>query len=143
MELIYIWVDNYRNIQNMGFNFSPRFNVDFNKQNEQSEHPTLLIKENSSYIKLFEEKVDNITGIIGKNGSGKTNILDLLGAKRYDRSSFGNYETQKYFLIYHLEGNRFAFEGSNFDYIKNNIENYSTGNSWSHISEPYSIVVEQ
>ncbi|MUK88188.1 AAA family ATPase [Ornithinibacillus sp. L9] len=143
MELIYLWVDNFRNIENMGFNLSSKFNVDFKRQNDESSHPNLIINKNSFHLKLYEKKVNNITGIIGKNGSGKTNILDLLGAKRYDRSSFGNYETQKYFLIYHLEDNLFALEGSNFDYIKNSIENYSTNNSRSHISEPYSIVIEK
>jgi predicted ATPase len=143
MELIYLWIDDYRNIQNMGFNFSTKFNVDFKKQQLETDYPILKITENSSHSKLFEQKVDNITGIIGKNGSGKTNILDLLGAKRYDRSSLGNYKTQKYFLIYHLEENLFAIEGSNFDYIKDSIENYSTSGNRNHISEPYSIIVKQ
>jgi predicted ATPase len=142
MELIYLWVDEYRNIHNMGFNLSPRFKVDFNKQLD-STFPILTIQETDKDPKLFEKKIDNITGIIGKNGSGKTNILDLIGAKRYDRSSLGNYKKLKYFLVYHLESNKFAFEGSNFDYIKDNIEEYSTSGNRNHISEPYSIIVEK
>ncbi|RFU67477.1 hypothetical protein D0469_14580 [Peribacillus saganii] len=142
MELIYVWVDEYRNIHNMGFNLSPRFNVDFNKQ-LISAQPILTIEKTVRKPQLFEQKIDNITAIIGKNGSGKTNILDILGAKRYDRSNLGNYKNLKYFLIYHLEANIFAIEGSNFDFIKDNIEEYSTSGNRNHISEPYSIIVEQ
>lgn len=142
MELIYFWIDEYRNIHNMGFNLSPRFNVDFYEQSK-SAYPKLTIKKTRKNTRLFEKKIDNITAIIGKNGSGKTNILDLLGAKRYDRPSLGNSESLKYFLIYHLEGNIFAIEGRNFDFIKDNIKEYSISGNRNHISEPYSIIIEQ
>ncbi|WEZ70311.1 AAA family ATPase [Bacillus altitudinis] len=142
MELIYVWVDKYRNINNMGFNLSPRFNVDFNKQLDATSS-ILTIQEINKNPKLFEQKIDNITGIIGKNGSGKTNILDLVGAKRYDRSSLSNNKKIKYFFIYHLESNKFAIEGSDFDYIKDYVEEYSISGNRNHISEPYSIIVEK
>ena len=133
MELIYVWVDKYRNINNMGFNLSPRFNVDFNKQLDATSS-ILTIQEINKNPKLFEQKIDNITGIIGKNGSGKTNILDLVGAKRYDRSSLSNNKKIKYFFIYHLESNKFAIEGSDFDYIKDYVEAYSISGNRNHIS---------
>lgn len=142
MELIYLWVEEYRNIHKMGFSLSPKFNVEFNKELNQP-YPILTIQETGKNPKLYEQKINNITGIIGKNGSGKTNILDLLGAKRYDRPSFGNYKKTKYFFIYHLEDNTFAIEGSNFDLIKENIENYSANGNRSHITEPYSITIEK
>lgn len=142
MELIYIWVEKYRNIRNTGFNLSPKFKVDFNKPLE-TPYPILTIQQTEKEPNLFEQKIENITAIIGKNGSGKTNILDLIGAKRYDRTSLGHYNNLKYFLVYHLENNKFAFEGSNFNYIKNNIEEYSNGKNSNNISEPYSIVVEK
>ncbi|KZN99236.1 AAA family ATPase [Pseudobacillus badius] len=141
MELIYLWVDNYRNIQNVGFNFSSRFNVHY-KMELGKEYPILKIEKNYTVPKLFDQKVDQITAIIGKNGSGKTNILDILGAKRYDRQSLGNYRDLKYFIIYHLESNLFAIEGSNFEFIKNNIKEYANGENINHITEPYSIIVE-
>jgi len=32
MELIYLWVEEYKNIKNQGFSFSPRFNVAFDEK---------------------------------------------------------------------------------------------------------------
>ena len=29
MELVYLWVEKYKNIENQGFNFSPRFEYEF------------------------------------------------------------------------------------------------------------------
>jgi hypothetical protein len=30
MELVYLWVEDYKNIKKQGFNFSPRFECEFN-----------------------------------------------------------------------------------------------------------------
>ncbi len=30
MELVYLWVEEYKNIHRQGFNFSPRFKCDYN-----------------------------------------------------------------------------------------------------------------
>jgi hypothetical protein len=51
MELVYSWVEDYKSIQKQGFNFSPRFICDYEK-NE------LTIDENDDYIEnFFGEKV--------------------------------------------------------------------------------------
>jgi hypothetical protein len=31
MELVYLWVEKYKNIENQGFNFSPRFECEHYK----------------------------------------------------------------------------------------------------------------
>jgi hypothetical protein len=33
MELVYLWVEEYKNIKNQGFNFSPRFECEFDGKN--------------------------------------------------------------------------------------------------------------
>ena len=33
MELVYLWVEEYKNIKNQGFNFSPRFECEFKDGN--------------------------------------------------------------------------------------------------------------
>ena len=38
MELVYLWVKEYKNIHHQGFNFSPKFKCDFDEE-------TLMIKE--------------------------------------------------------------------------------------------------
>jgi len=70
MELVYLWVEDYKNIKNQGFNFSPRFKCDYNPETNE-----LTINENDDYIENFFGENINVTAIVGKNGSGKSSIL--------------------------------------------------------------------
>ena len=72
MELVYLWVEDYKNIKKQGFNFSPRFKCDYDEEKNE-----LTIDENKDYLNIFPENI-NITAIVGENGSGKSNILDLI-----------------------------------------------------------------
>ena len=47
MELVYLWVDGYKNIQKQGFNFSPRFKCEFDGKN-------LTITKNEDYVRYFK-----------------------------------------------------------------------------------------
>jgi len=84
MELVYLWVEDYKNIHKQGFNFSPRFECKFHdKYNEDGilkGHCKLEIieKKQNEYIKDFFGKNINVTAIAGKNGSGKSNIVNIL-----------------------------------------------------------------
>jgi len=77
LELVYLWVEDYKNIKKQGFNFSPKFNCHYDGE-------TLTIKENidkkakKQYIESFFGDNINITAIVGKNGSGKSTIIDTL-----------------------------------------------------------------
>ena len=72
MELVYLWVEDYKNIKRQGFNFSPRFACEF-------EDGTLDITDKEetgeSYLKDFFGENINVTAIVGENGSGKSSIL--------------------------------------------------------------------
>jgi len=70
MELVYLWVKGYKNIHHQGFNFSPRFTCKY----EDGE----LTIEKKEPIENFFGKNINITAIVGENGSGKSNLLNLL-----------------------------------------------------------------
>lgn len=72
MELVYLWVENYKNIQKQGFNFSPRFKCEFDEDKKE-----LTINENKDYVSIFPDNI-NVTAIVGENGSGKSNLLNRI-----------------------------------------------------------------
>jgi energy-coupling factor transporter ATP-binding protein EcfA2 len=98
MELVYLWVEEYKNIKKQGFNFSPRFRCEFKDEYDEhgklKENCKLVIcdkedkkcKENNEckdfcnepYIKDFFGKNINVTAIVGKNGSGKSSLIEAL-----------------------------------------------------------------
>ena len=86
MELVYLWVKEYKNIHEQGFNFSSRFNCDYNEKTNE-----LTIEENDDYIPDFFGKNINVTAIVGKNGSGKSSLLEFLLLRK---------TTNKYIFVY-------------------------------------------
>ncbi|MFV0481290.1 MAG: AAA family ATPase [Campylobacteraceae bacterium] len=73
MELVYLWVEEYKNIKKEGFNFPSEFTYKFNIDTKK-----LTINKNSNYIKNFFGNNINITAIVGKNGAGKSSIFKLI-----------------------------------------------------------------
>ena len=71
MELVYLWVKKYKNITNQGFNFSLRFHCKYDTESNE-----LSIEENENFIPDFFGENINVTAIVGKNGSGKSSLLD-------------------------------------------------------------------
>ena len=76
MRLLYIWVEDYKCFKNaeMNFDATPRYHFDFKTRQ--------LIESEDVYPSLFplneEDAIDNISVIVGNNGSGKTSIASLL-----------------------------------------------------------------
>ena len=84
MELVYLWVENYKNIKKQGFNFSSRFKCKFYNEYETDKNGKEKLKDNckleiksKEYTNIFPPNI-NITAIVGENGSGKSNLLDVL-----------------------------------------------------------------
>jgi predicted ATPase len=73
MELVYLWVEDYKNIQKQGFNFSPRFRCDYD---EDTKELNIVDKDETGefYPKNFFGDNINVTAIVGENGSGKSSI---------------------------------------------------------------------
>lgn len=134
MKLIYLWVENFRSIEKQEFFFDKEFNIIYDRVSD-SQKRTLRIKKSKNNLFYFDDKITNITAIIGENGSGKTNILDLLGYSMNDRFTHAN-QMAEYFMIYHLKNNEFIIEGTYNDYFGIFSEN---GQRFSRL---FSVVVE-
>ncbi|QKF78036.1 AAA family ATPase [Arcobacter defluvii] len=74
MELVYLWVEEYKNIENQGFRFSPRFEFHYDKDSKKL---TKVRDESTTYKSIFPDNI-NITAIVGENGTGKSSLLKLI-----------------------------------------------------------------
>ncbi|SDC57427.1 AAA family ATPase [Halanaerobium congolense] len=124
MELVYAWIENFNNLKRIGFNFSSNFNVKFNKNK-------ILLERNDSFTLDYGD-IDNISVIVGKNGAGKTSIVDALAQQRNKKTSLG----EGSFLLYHLKDNIFCIEG----YYPWGIENLT--NIPAESKEVYTFIVK-
>jgi len=113
MELVYLWVEDYKNIHKQGFNFSSRFRCEYDDEKNE-----LTIDENDDYIENFFGENINVTAIVGKNGSGKSSIVEIfdnncnnmkvlykLGNTFYTNFNLKNEYKQKYHInfFFYLE----------------------------------------
>lgn len=113
MELIYLYVEKFGDIvKKQEINFSPDFNVKIKDKK-------LIIENKVSYInKLYPNNIKNINMLLGKNGSGKTTILDIFGMNLEDRCRNSikrkgmsrNQVVDFYFILYHIEGDYYGIE---------------------------------
>ena len=93
MQLLYVWIESYRNIQKQGFSFSSEFLFEYDPIGN-----VLTITDNPNYIPdFFGKDIVEVTGIVGKNGSGKSTVLDFyLFTQSYDNVGI-------YFTVYYDE----------------------------------------
>jgi len=74
MELVYLYIKSFRNLNRIGFNFSEKRKVVFDEL-------TLELKITDSVNPrpdFFGSQITNVTAVIGKNGTGKSNLLELI-----------------------------------------------------------------
>lgn len=75
MELIYLWVKNYKNINNFGVVLNPNF-----QEQEKTifEENKIVVKlKDADSINIFKGNL-NIKTIVGTNGSGKSNLINAI-----------------------------------------------------------------
>ena len=119
MELVYLWVEKYKNIKKQGFNFLPRFECKYEDGKlticDKKDKKCKDKKEcqnfcNESYMDNFFGNNINITAIVGKNGSGKSSILEFI----LDRLASKDEVVPKKFIFLYLYNEK-LYEYNNFD----------------------------
>lgn len=141
IELLFVWIKEYKNIKNQGFNFGGEYLFTYNVETK-----TLKIDKNDNYIKNFfnynytKSKQDdainimNATAIIGKNGTGKTSLLKFIirnFSNAYGNSNNDNNYTSESIVVFTINENLFIYKhgsvniarieqlGVKFHYINN------------------------
>ena len=72
MQLCYLWVDRYKCFDRQGINLHPRYRFHWDGQG-------LSYHEQQNYLPLFTGRpLAEITGLIGRNGSGKSSAFKLI-----------------------------------------------------------------
>ncbi|WP_235048416.1 AAA family ATPase [Arcticibacter svalbardensis] len=81
MQLHYIWVKDFKNIKAQGFSFSDRFKVSYDPDEKVLE----IIDNPLDISNFFPGNVNSVTGVIGANGAGKSNLFEFI---KYMLASF-------------------------------------------------------
>lgn len=102
MELLYLYIeDDEKNIRDCEFNFSSEYRFSYNRDEK-----FITITQTQNFIHNFWESnnINNITAIIGRNGAGKSNLLEFI--IRYYCSPFGltNKSKKNLLHIYKFKG---------------------------------------
>ena len=100
MELIYVYIKRFGNfISDCGMQLSNNFEVTLKNR-------VLTVRKKMNYLEsYYGSRIKNMSVFVGKNGSGKTTILDILGMCRQDRlknSVKGGVVHDEYLLLYYL-----------------------------------------
>ena len=111
MELIYLRIQKSKiGINEEEINFSNKFDVKVNKAK-------IIIEEKESDIyNIFGDKISNLSLIVGKNGTGKTTILESIFTNgQYKKSHLSSFHT---LLIYYVDEIMVSGEKCNLFWIE-------------------------
>ncbi|MBS4212693.1 AAA family ATPase [Neobacillus rhizophilus] len=137
MEVLYIWIGKYKNINNQGFNFGGELTFQF-------ESGKLKVTPNPMHIPGFfnifrKEKgtiyanILNVTGIAGENGTGKSNFLEFL-------KHLSTYKNEDYLICYKLKekyfitGTECQIIGTDVEITRTQIDEFCSSNRLIYLS---------
>lgn len=114
MELLYLYIEDFRNLKKLQLNFSPDYDIYLS---DKAGDATLDVRTRDNQLRnLFGEEVINVNGIIGINGSGKSSILELICML----AKGGDFRHMNKFILLFRRGKRDRLE------MKTNFENLNT-----------------
>lgn len=105
MELIYLWIDGYKNLKNFEITLNSAYEGSISKEKDKSEKFKISLEERTDCLNIFGKNL-NIMTLIGQNGSGKSNIINALSsilrnillchnARFYDENEYDDNEIPK------------------------------------------------
>ena len=111
---IFMWVKKYKSLENFQVNFDKSYNIEF--EYKENRIKKLIIKKNINKIPkhFYGRNIDSINIIIGKNGTGKSSILEMMTL--FDRingtyKSYADYP-REFLIIYKTNNEKeFVLEG--------------------------------
>lgn len=110
MELVYLYVEKANDEEyDLHLDFSQDIQIRWDKDKKE-----FSIKEldNSLPKNFFGNNIANVTAIAGKNGSGKSSIMNILGGYRSQRRY--DLEKNRYIIVYRITDEFFLIECINF-----------------------------
>ena len=109
MKLIYCYINKYKNIKKQEVVFSHEYSV---KIDSKGLHISTNSCDSVTSTLINNGNLQNLHIVVGKTGSGKTNLLQLIGMNFPNRLSVES--GTSYCLIYHKQSNEYAIELINF-----------------------------
>jgi len=107
MELIFLYIKKEKSIEKGSFLFNKNYNIVYKDE-------VLSISEpQEKNIYSYHKSVNNITAIIGMNGTGKTTVLEIIS--EIYREQFNSEITKNIMFIYKHDEELFWVEGSKFN----------------------------
>lgn len=119
MELIYMYLGNIkRPLQNQGIHFGDKFLVNYDPESRE----LTIARRRDAKPCIYGNGIESFDLLVGRNGTGKSTILDILGLPRRNRQSLLPFKKEEsvpskdaerytWFALYHVEDNLFAVEG--------------------------------
>lgn len=125
MELVYLWIKNYKNIKQLGCSLSADYEEFSNSYDVDNEFLSISLKQ-QEYLNVFGEHL-NIKTIIGTNGSGKSNLCQALVSilrTNYKKDIDDYFEKtlpEKYYVLYKINDKYQCFTNcKNIEILINN-----------------------
>lgn len=137
MELVYIWIEEYKNIKKQGFNFSPNHNFELENNNGKDFYFKDTFKGKKQPNNFFGDNISNVTAIIGKNGSGKSTLLKYV-FNHVGRENWINVQELDAFIFRSNQHNKFITIMKQEDkfYIETNIKNLKMNDKTFETEKP-------